>query len=91
MVSIAQRRKGTHGSYRRESRVATSEETPATITAARAKLEPVPPEDKVVTIVATMTAVVNRVRECFVSTGHQQACRSQIRAWRMLDTEAGPN
>lgn len=32
--------------------MATSEETPATITAARAKLEPVPPDDEAIIIVA---------------------------------------
>lgn len=38
--------------YTKESSVATSEETPATITAARAKLEPVPPGDEAIIIVA---------------------------------------
>lgn len=35
--------------------MATSEQTPATITAARAKLEPVPPDDEAVIIVAITT------------------------------------
>lgn len=42
-------------SYTIDSNVATSEQTPATITAARARLVPVPPDTEAVTIVAVMT------------------------------------
>lgn len=38
------------GTHTKDSNVATSDETPATITTARARLEPVPPGDELATI-----------------------------------------